>query len=294
MSYFKSLPFYVTMGILLFVTAVYFLFRSKYEINHVNPSEVNVVNKWEMSDTLHEVSGIAYLDKTSMAAIQDEKGSIFIYNLITKNIDREIKFAENGDYEGIAMIGNKAYVLRSDAYIFEVEDITKEEPQVTKHELGLTDEYDFEGITYDKKFNRLLLAYKDENPQKDKDYKEILQFDLEQKKLLKEPVYKITYNNPLFKELRHFNTDKVFKPSEIGIHPKTGDIYILDGKTPKLLILDSNWQEKQLYVFDPKVFNQPEGLTFSPEGKIYIANEGGFSAANILHVVFGSSPVSAP
>lgn len=294
MSYFKSPPFYITVGILILVGAIYFIFRSKYEVNHVNPSEINIVNKWEMPEILHEVSGIAYLSKSQMAAVQDEKGIIYIYNLVTKKIDREIEFGKNGDYEGITMLGNKAYILRSDAYIFEIEDITAKEPVVKEYELPLKGDYDFEGITYDKKFNRLLLAFKDENPEKEKDYKTIFQFDLQQKKLLDEPVYKITYDNPLFKELRNFKTDKVFKPSEIGIHPKTGDIYILDGKSSQLLILDSNWKEKQLYVFDPNVFNQPEGMTFSPEGKIYISNEGGFSPANILHVVFGSSPISAP
>jgi len=282
--YFKSPPFYITFGILIFVGAMYFAFKSKYEINFDNPTEVNVVNRWEMPPLLMEVSGIAYIDKNHLACIQDEDGYIFIYNLANKKIERKFKFGPAGDYEGITLVGNTAYVLRSDARVFEVSDITSENPTTIDHETPLNDEYDFEGICYDKKNNRLLLAYKEENPDKKKNYKSIYEFDLEDKRLKREPVYKIMYHKEIFKPLQHFKTDKVFSPSEIGIHPQTGDVYILDGVNPKLLILDNNMKEKALYVFDPGIFAQPEGLTFSEEGRMFIANEGGWNPANILEV----------
>ncbi|MDR6302116.1 SdiA-regulated domain-containing protein [Mesonia maritima] len=288
-SYFKSPPFFITLGILVFVVAVYFLFRSKYEVNFENPTEVNIVTRWEMPKLLEEISGIAYIDENHIAAIQDEDGYIFIFNLASKKIERKFKFAEAGDYEGITLVGNTAFVLRSDARIFEVSDITSDNPSVIKHETPLTDEYDFEGICYDKKHNRLLLAFKEENPDKSKDYKSIYEFALDDKRLKREPVFTIKYDSETFKKLEHFGDDKVFNPSEIGINPVTEEIYVLDGVKPKLLILDKNFKEKRLYVFDPGFFAQPEGLTFSEDGKLFIANEGGWNPGNILEVLLGST-----
>jgi len=36
---------------------------------------------------------------------------------------------------------------------------------------------------------------------------------------------------------------------------------------------------------DPVLFNQPEGLTFAPNGDLYISNEGGEGVATILKFV---------
>ncbi|MEH6408144.1 MAG: hypothetical protein V7767_12765, partial [Leeuwenhoekiella sp.] len=56
------------------------------------------------------------------------------------------------------------------------------------------------------------------------------------------------------------------------------------GVRPKLLVLDKNGKPKHVYKLDHDDFNQPEGLTFSPSGKLYISNEGHKDPGNILEV----------
>ena len=77
-------------------------------------SQVVILEKWDLPSELLEVSGIAWLDAERFACIQDEKGSIFIYNRVSNKIEKEIPFAGLGDYEGLAVNKNMAYVVRAD------------------------------------------------------------------------------------------------------------------------------------------------------------------------------------
>ena len=79
-----------------------------------------ILQKWKLPDILEEVSAIAWIEKDRVACVQDEEGSIFIYNLKTSQLEEEIPFGKEGDYEGIATIKGDAYVLRSDGVIFKI------------------------------------------------------------------------------------------------------------------------------------------------------------------------------
>src|SRR5688572_9511919 len=83
-------------------------------------SDVTVISKWDLPAELQEVSGIAYLDNNRFACVQDEKGVIYIYNGNSKTIEKQIPFAGAGDYEGIAVNGNTAYVVTADGELYEV------------------------------------------------------------------------------------------------------------------------------------------------------------------------------
>ena len=95
------------------LVTVFFLHFDATQIRYKHAETVEVVKKWELPDILYEVSGIAYMGDQKIAAVQDEKGIIFVYNLSTSSIEKEILFGEDGDYEGIALAGSTAYVLKS-------------------------------------------------------------------------------------------------------------------------------------------------------------------------------------
>ena len=81
---------------------------------------VTIAQKWDVPDILREVSGIVYLGNHQFACVQDEAGVIFLYNTQTMNIDRQITFGAAGDYEGIALVGDNAYVVRSDLSLIHI------------------------------------------------------------------------------------------------------------------------------------------------------------------------------
>ncbi|MDT0676927.1 SdiA-regulated domain-containing protein [Autumnicola musiva] len=243
----------------------------------------NIIRKWELPKDLEEVSGIAWLSENRLACVQDEDGIIFIYNPVTSKIEREIEFAGGGDYEGITAYGDNAYVIRSDGEIFEIRGFLKTDPEVNRLKTDLTENQNIESICIDPPNNRLLLGVKDEEEDSE-DYKGIYAYNLKEKRFKKDPVFRINLKDQVFKKVDENDLRKVMSPSEIAIHPGSGKIYILDGKNPKLLIMSSEGKAEKVIHLDKDEFAQPEGISFSPSGKMYISNEADDDAANILEV----------
>jgi uncharacterized protein YjiK len=244
---------------------------------------VTVINQWDLPAVLKEVSGISAIDNDRFACIQDERGSIFIFNLSTKNIEQEISFAGVGDYEGIAVVGETIYVVTADGKIYEVKNYKSGKPGVTNYRTHLTAKQNIEGLAYDSKNNRLLASVKDQE-MNGADYKGIYSFDLATKTMAKEPVYKIDLSDPLLANGKKKKSGNTIQPSEILVHPVTNEILVLDGPGGRLVVLDANGKIKKLHQLAGKAFSQPEGMTFAPGGKFYISNEGKKEPGNILEV----------
>jgi DNA-binding beta-propeller fold protein YncE len=73
-----------------------------------------------------------------------------------------------------------------------------------------------------------------------------------------------------------------FKPSAAGINPVNGKLYIVASVGKLLVIADKKGKIEQVFQLDPQLYNQPEGMTFAPNGDLYISNEGGEGIATIL------------
>ena len=248
--------------------------------NKDGSGDVTIQEKWDLPEELKEVSGISYLEKDRFACVQDELGTIFIYNTGSGTIEKKIPFSGVGDYEGISVSGNMAYIIRADGRLFEV-NMEEGSKSVKEYATHLTVEQNVEGIWYDAQHNRVLLAIKGNEPGQ-KNYKGIYAFDISSKKINNQPVFKIALDNSLFNE-SNSKKDKLIMPSEIAVHPTNGDIYITDGPQAKLVIMDQQGNMKAVYKLG-KRFSQPEGITFSPQGDLFISNEGTKDPGNIMQV----------
>jgi len=279
----KKIALLIIIGVFLIVGLIYFSFDGIAPTRSMPGSQlVEIQQKWNLPDILREVSGIALIDNDRIACIQDEDGIIFIYNLKTSKIEQQIEFGDSGDYEAIALVGSTAYVLRSDGSIFEVKDFLNQLAPAIKHKTSLKGKYDFEGLCYDEQNNRLLLTIKDMD---EDEFKPIYAFDLSKKQLEPEPVFKINFNDPVFDILNEKKSHRMLRPTEIGIHPLTGNIYVLEAKNPKLLILDPTGKPLKLYVLKEEQFRQAEGMSFGKSGELYISNEGNQHPGNILQIL---------
>ncbi len=245
--------------------------------------KVKALITWLLPDELLEVSGISWLDQDHFACVQDELGKVFIFNTRLNKIDREIPFGPDGDYEGVAVVGNALYVLRADGVIYGIDNFSVNKPQVSLYKTHLTKKEDSESLAFDKKNNRLLVAVKGRDA-RSSDYKGIYSFDLKTKTMSAQPVYKITLTDSIFNEIGSGKPKDAISPSDIDIHPVTGDIYILEGTKPKLLVMSQKGVMLSLHKLKGDEFSQPEGIAFSPDGKMYISNEGNKGPGNILQV----------
>lgn len=232
---------------------------------------IKIVKTWELPKELNEISGFTFLDGSRIACVQDEQGVIFIFNLTTKKLEKQITFEGSGDYEGIALHEGTAYVVKSNGTIYEVKNFMGK-LKLQKHQTSLSSSNDVEGICYDKGRNGLLITVKEKDP-KSRSYKGIYLFDLQQKQLKSAPAIKLTFEEAEFDNIRDKDVQKIFKPSEIALNSK-GDIFLIEGERPKLLIMNSSGKAKKLFTLDDDDFPQPEGIAFDPKGDVYISNEG--------------------
>ncbi|MER2998195.1 SdiA-regulated domain-containing protein [Pontibacter populi] len=248
-------------------------------------SELNKpLAQWELPDNLREVSGIAMLRDGLIACVQDEEGAIHLWDPEKKTIVEKIDFAGPGDYEGISIVEDDAYILRSDGSVFEVTDFRNGKTAVKEHKSVLAGTQNTEGLAYDATNNRLLIACKGFDSTLG-DKKGIYSFSLNDKKMQVEPAFQI----PLFQDNLSSITKKkkkskydVLQPSSFEYNPATGDLYLMDAVNARLHIINEQGEVLKTMMLDKKLLRQPEGLTFSPNGELYIASEGGKKGKGII------------
>ncbi len=270
--------FFIVLGLLALAGGLYYSYLS---VTEEGSDHILIDQVWEMPDELEEISGIAHFGNNKIASVQDEDGIIFIYDLNSSSVTDEFEFAGPGDYEGITLVGTTAYVLRSDGAIFEVRNFRNKNNVTLEYKDLFPSGVNFEGLGYDEENNRLLLALKEKSGD---EFQPVYGFDLNTKKKIDEPVLKIPFDDSVFDSLDQKRSRKILRPSEITIHPQTGEIYVLEGVNPKLLILDPSGNPRELFVLNKKQFPQAEGLTFGSSGEIYISNEGKGGKANIMKI----------
>jgi hypothetical protein len=236
---------------------------------------------------LDGISGIHYLGKNRFAAVHDEEGRIFIYDANEIKVVERIKFDKSGDYEDLEMVNNTYYILRSDGKLYHLDP---EDPEnVTEFKTEIKNSNDAEGLTYIKKGNKLLIALKGKAEVDDNkaDGKGFYTFDLDREELSEEPLFTIHKKQiraSLADSLRNepFADPLNFSPSGVAIHPITKQIYILSHQTKWLIVLNKDFSIDISIPLLRKVFRQPEGITFAPNGDLFISNEAGEGSANIL------------
>ncbi len=227
-----------------------------------------------LDDYLLEVSGICYLPDGRMAGHNDEKGILFIFNF--ENAEHEtIKFSDKGDYEDLVQYGDHYYILESNGDLHKVAVA----PPYTAEKIKFLDlkKTEFESLYVDSVAGRLVLLTKDHR----NDFRGILAygFDLTSQQFIPEPVYRIPIMDILSK--MHDNTAEC-KPSGAAVHPVEKKLYVIASVGKAMLICSLEGKVEQVYQLHPTQFQQPEGITFAPNGDMYISNEGLQGKATIL------------
>lgn len=234
---------------------------------------------------LEEISGLSYYESGKLAAIEDEEGKLYILDSADGKILREIKFAKPGDYEGVEIVANTAYILRSDGDIYYFDITASDELEAAKYETILMNENDAEGLA--SKDNDLLIALKGSGDTEDNKTKgkAVYNFSADEKRLAQKEVLSINEDvlNEFIKERKFFNNINDFDPSAIAIHPSSGDLYLLSADKV-LVVFDPDYKLKEVIRLHPIIYNQAEGICFSPEGTMFISSEGDGGKGKLIRI----------
>lgn len=233
---------------------------------------------WKLPPELVEVSGNAWIDKTHLLLIEDSHPYLYLVNISNKNpvVEKTIPFQsqEKGkfDIEDVAILNDVVYALWSHGVLFKISNWNaKPEVKVIKTPLSKTN--NTEGLCYDPITGNLLIACKYASGIKgaDNSTKAVYQFDRFTEKINGKPF--LTIHKKDFEKLT--GGKLIFYPSAIAVHPVTHNIYLLSTRYNKCMAVFNRAGTLLSFQFiDKDLMPQPEGICFSPDGKLYISSEG--------------------
>ena len=215
----------------------------------------------ELPDELEEISGLC-LDGEDLLAIEDEHGIVYRLNAADGRIKERIPFWDDGDYEGITLVGRDIWVTKSNGRLYRIRTDGIAEPDVKEFNTWMKGENDVEGLTYDPAGNRLLLACKDDPKDNGmaKENRYIFAFDLATEKLGEEAAYTLPREDD-------------FAPSSLAIHPASGLLYLTSSVGKQLMVARPDGSIETVRKLDRTYFPQPEGICFAADGTLYLSTE---------------------
>jgi uncharacterized protein YjiK len=248
MKFFAILFFFIS------VLGIYFIFFQGEKTEWIMPKELN------------EISGISFVDDHTLACVQDEKGIIFLYDLKKSEITKRIPFAKKGDYEGITIAGNTAFIVTGNGILYEVDNYMNT-PIVNSFPLNLMPNEESEAVCYDSIANTLLLAFKnDDNPG-------LFTFDPTSKKLNDSAVTSIDFSTAAIRKKDRNKVKKLWQPADIAIDRFNNTLLVIDAINMNLKELSMDGKLLQFIPIDHKKIRHPEGIAVAPDGSIFICND---------------------
>ncbi|WPR77238.1 hypothetical protein [Algoriphagus sp. NG3] len=239
-----------------------------------------------LQDEMEEISGLEWVEKNQLWAIEDESSIIYNLDTNTGKILKKRKFAKNRDIEDLVVVDKVAWVLQSNGTLYEVSSPLTKASKTTEHKFPIKQKRDMEAIIASKTEPYLYVFCKackwDTGPEQ----ASIFKFDLTTKSYDPIPFIVLTREDlqPL---LQTRNTEPLkIQPSAAALHPIENQIYILSSTGKWICITDLEFVPKKIYRLNPRLFKQPEGITFDTKGNMYISNEAQDGDANILKFIY--------
>ena len=236
----------------------------------------------QLPSDLTEISGINYLPGNKLAAQQDEDGIIFIVDPLTGNIDSSYQFGPANDYEDIVAVGDYYYLLNSNGDIYKADRKNPSKRTTAMFTFGKKNK-EFESLYAAGDGKHLVLICKSCSGKDYSDAIDAYSFDLEKETYDPAPVYAI--DEALVR--KNFQMGKKgFRPSAAAIHPVEKKLYVLCSVGSVLLVANLSGEVENVYALSSKLYPQPEGIAFAPNGDLYISNEGGRGYGTLLHLTY--------
>jgi uncharacterized protein YjiK len=246
---------------------------SRYAIEGPEPTQ------FELPRNLREVSGLATGDRGRVFAHQDERGLVFELDPKSGKVIKAFRLGANGvrgDFEGIAVVGQRMFLVSSEGVLFEFrEPAADASASYQQYELAVRNRCaEIEGLDYDARNNELLLACKITRGAEQRDRLIVFAFSLRSMSTVPAPRFSI----PLT-VLRQQDLEPELHPSGLAVHPQTGTIFVIASQQNLIVEFGRDGQLLGTARLRKRTHAQPEGITFGSDGTLYIADEAGSARA---------------
>lgn len=224
--------------------------------------------RFDLPGGLEEVSGLARTGDGRLFAHDDERARVYEIDPRTGEVGKRFDLGHGrlaGDFEGIAVIGERFFLVTSTGWLYEFREGADEENvpyRVT--DTGLGDGCEVEGLDYDPTDDALVFACKQASDDGDWIHIHRIAVDPASGRL---PSLRIARS-----ELDPFGVDEDFEPSALLVLP--GGTYLL-ASAPDESLLEVARDGRVLGGVDlgRRSHPQPEGLEMGSDGTLYVADE---------------------
>ncbi|MFO7446040.1 MAG: SdiA-regulated domain-containing protein [Ignavibacteriaceae bacterium] len=261
----------IISSLLAFILVSVLLFSQNKGLNSYN---LNQGESLKLDKRLVEISGLTFAwDK--LFAHDDEQAVIYQLDVKSGKIIKKFYVGNpvlRADFEGISFAEGKFYLITSDGDIYSFsEGRGGTTLPYKKYSTGIRS--NIEGLCYDESTNSLLIACKG-NVKDYKGKKVVYSFDLKSKKAGSKPKFTIS-----LKELKDKYGIDNFGPSGIEKNSESGNYFLTSASDRAIAEISPDGRILSAVKLNKDKHLQPEGISFSPDGLLFISDEGGRGTA---------------
>ncbi|MDO9170575.1 MAG: hypothetical protein Q7W29_01955 [bacterium] len=237
------------------------------------------VARWILPPDLAEISGLALTPDGRLFAHNDESSLITELDYRRGAVIKQFYVGKQnlvGDFEGLACVGDRFFLLSSNGKLYEfAEGAAQERVDYTEHDTRLGKECEFESVAYDSTANALILACKNVKSKRLESMLVFYRYDLDATGEAGVSEFTIP-----FAEAIGGNDWKQLHPTDLTVDPFSGN-YVLVAAPEKAFL--------SITPAGAVVFSRPlsgrhpqsEGIAITRDGILIISDESVNAAATI-------------
>jgi uncharacterized protein YjiK len=229
------------------------------------------VPRWRLPSALNEVSGLTFAPDGRLYSHDDERGRVFELDPMTGEVVRWFDLGRriSGDFEGIAAVQERLFMVDSDGYLFEFRPGPPETGVGYRViPTGIGERCEVEGLAYDEASLSVLIPCKRGRERRLVDRLTIFSFSLGVMALDETPRVSLA-----FEDLGSVGLDRGFHPSAVDVDPTTGAILLASAQERAILELSESGVVIAAVRVARRQMPQIEGLAVSPEGDLLLSSE---------------------
>jgi uncharacterized protein YjiK len=237
-------------------------------------------SQWRLPGRLREISGLAASGDGRLFAHDDERGVIYEVDPLEGRLVKAFALGDVtavDDFEGIAVVEDHFYLVSSDGRLYESpEGEDGERMLFNTYGTGVGRRCEVEGLAYEPADRTLLLLCKTARDPELGESVNIYRWSVDERAMASDSVIRIS---------RAALTEGIpgnrFSPSGIERHPETGHYFIVAAREEAIAVVDQAGEVQSVKAFADGAHRQAEGITFTPQGSLLIADEGGGGRARL-------------
>lgn len=228
---------------------------------------------FRLPEHLKEISGLAMTGDDRALSHDDEFGIVYEIDYRQGRVVKQFQLGDDtvrADFEGIAVAGARVYLVTSDGTIYEsLEGRNGERVRYHVYETGLGRQCEIEGLAFEPADTVLLLACKRARVAALEDWIVVFRWSPDRRRLAEPSRIAIPRDR--------FTTrikGKDFRPSAIERHPERGTYFLISAREQAIAEITPAGDVLAIGELRKGRHRQPEGIAFTPDLSLVIADEG--------------------